>query len=190
MVRGGGGEGEAFWRFSLAFYARPGVAPALIALQDRDGRDVNVILYAVWLGVARGHAMSAADLAAAESAAAPLRDAVVAGLRGLRRGLRSHPDADVQALRRRIQALEIAAERAVQRRLVCSVRAAPHPNPLPAAAGRGRDPRQREGEGPARAFPDRLETAFANLALSLGPAAGSAEAETIRAAVAGFSRRV
>jgi uncharacterized protein (TIGR02444 family) len=164
MAAGLCGEGEAFWRFSLAFYARPGVAPALIALQDRDGLDVNAILYALWLGLARGHAMKAADLVTAESAAAPLRDAVVVELRGLRRRLRAHPDADVQALRRRVQALEIAAERAVQQRLAGSVR-------------------------PSAEAGDRVETAGANLALCLGVAAGSAEAETIRAALVGFSRR-
>jgi uncharacterized protein (TIGR02444 family) len=165
MATGGRGEGEAFWRFSLAFYARPGVAPALIALQDRDGLDVNVILYALWLGLARGHRMNAVDLAAAEAAAAPLREAVVAELRGLRRRLRAHSHPDVQALRRRVQALEIVAERAVQERLAGSV--APRP-----------------GGG------DRAGTAAANLALCLGPAAESAEAATIRAALAGFNRRV
>jgi len=36
--------GEAFWRFSLALYARPGVAEALVELQDRAGRDVNLQL--------------------------------------------------------------------------------------------------------------------------------------------------
>ena len=44
-------EDEAFWRFSLAFYERPGVADALIALQDCDGFDVNLVLFALWLGV-------------------------------------------------------------------------------------------------------------------------------------------
>jgi uncharacterized protein (TIGR02444 family) len=37
--------GAAFWRFSLALYARPGVAAALLGLQDRAGRDVNLVLY-------------------------------------------------------------------------------------------------------------------------------------------------
>jgi uncharacterized protein (TIGR02444 family) len=186
MAAGRAGEAEAFWRFSLAFYARPRVAPALIALQDRDGLDVNVILYALWLGLARGHAMDSADLAAADAVAAPLRDAVVVELRGLRRRLRGSPDRDVQTLRRRVQALEISAERAVQKRLADSV-PAPHPSPLSVAAGRGRDPRAAwEGEGRAQ----RLPTALANLALCLGAASGSAEAETIRAALAGFSRRV
>jgi uncharacterized protein (TIGR02444 family) len=161
----GSDEGEAFWRFSLAFYAQHGAAPALIALQDRDGLDVNVILYALWLGLVRGQAMDAADLAAAEAAAAPLRDAVVKELRGLRRRLRAHSDPDAQALRRRVQALEIAAERAVQDRLARSVT-------------------PRAGAG------DRAGTALANLALCLGAAAGSAEAAAIRAVLAGFSRRV
>ncbi|HKS89918.1 MAG TPA: TIGR02444 family protein, partial [Stellaceae bacterium] len=57
--------GEAFWRFSLALYARPGVAEALIALQDRAGRDVNLMLFALWFGAVRGRRLDAARLAAA-----------------------------------------------------------------------------------------------------------------------------
>lgn len=170
MATGGRGEADAFWRFSLAFYGRAGVAPALIALQDRDGLDVNVVLYALWLGLARGHAMAPADLAAASAAAAPLRETVVAELRALRRRLRAHPDPDVQALRQRVQALEISAERAVQERLAGSVIAL------------------RAASGPEEPAP-RLETALVNLSLCLGAAADSPEAETIRAALAAFSRR-
>ena len=44
-------DDEALWRFSLTFYARPGVSEALIALQDRAGFDVNLMLFALWLGV-------------------------------------------------------------------------------------------------------------------------------------------
>ena len=43
-----------FWRFSLALYARPGVAEALIALQDRAGLDVNLILFGLWVGTRHG----------------------------------------------------------------------------------------------------------------------------------------
>ena len=159
------GEGEAFWRFSLSFYARPGVAPALIALQDRAGRDVNLILYALWLGIARGCALDAAGLIAAEAAAAPLRDAVVAELRALRRRLRPDPDPDIQALRRRIQALEIAAERSVQYRLAGAL------PPCGEPAG------------------DRAAVAAANVAAYLGREAASAEADTLREAVSAFIRR-
>src|SRR6185437_14156316 len=85
------GEGEAFWRFSLAFYAQPGVAAALIELQDRSWRDVNAMLYGLWLGVVRGETMTAA------AAAAPPADAAVE-LRALRRRLRADPEPDIQAL--------------------------------------------------------------------------------------------
>lgn len=195
MATRGRGQGEAFWRFSLALYSRREVAAALITLQDRDGLDVNVILYALWLGLVRGQALNTADLAAAEAAIAPLGDAV-AELRGLRRRLRAHADPDIQALRRRVQALEIAAERAVQERLAGSIAVrnvvpAPHPGSRPAAAGRGRDPRAAgKGEGLAPESGKRLETATANLALCLGGAAGSPEAETIRRTLAAFTRRV
>jgi len=46
--------GGAFWRFSLDAYGRPGVAAACLDLQDRHGCDVNLILYALWLGRAGG----------------------------------------------------------------------------------------------------------------------------------------
>ena len=51
MMAGEPSDNEALWRFSLAFYARPGVSEALIGLQDRAGLDVNLVLFALWLGV-------------------------------------------------------------------------------------------------------------------------------------------
>src|SRR3546814_12211972 len=41
---------SGFWDWSLAAYARPGVAPACLALQDRPGLDVNLLLFAVRAG--------------------------------------------------------------------------------------------------------------------------------------------
>src|SRR5580704_13105531 len=122
-------SGEALWRFSLAFYARPGVAEALIALQDRAGCDVNVILFALWRGLVHGHRLDRAELAAAEAAVAPLRRAVIEPLRWLRRGLKADSDSDIQALRRRVAALELAAERRAQSRLAATI--------VEAAAGGG-----------------------------------------------------
>jgi uncharacterized protein (TIGR02444 family) len=159
--------GEAFWRFSLSFYAQPGVAPALIALQDRDGCDVNLILFALWMGIVRRRAVDAGGLAAAEAAGAGLRDSIVIELRRLRRRLRPDPDPAVQSLRRRIAALEIAAERLVQRRLA---------EAIPSLE----DPRA-EGEPEA--------AATGNLALVLGEAAASAEAAILRRAISCFVRR-
>src|SRR5882724_7777191 len=97
------------WRFSCAFYAQPGVSEALIALQDRAGLDVNLILFALWQGAYGRHRMSHAEVMAAERSAGPVRAAIVLPLRTLRRKLRSDRDADIQRLRERIKTLELAA---------------------------------------------------------------------------------
>ena len=168
-MRHPGGEddaaGEAFWRFSLALYARPGVADALIAIQDRAARDVNLILYGLWLGATRGHLLTTAELAALEAVIAPIADTAVAPLRRLRRQLKPHADPDLAVLRRRITALEIAAERRVQYRL------AAHLSDAAGAAG------------------DRVAAAQANLGLYLGDEAGSPEAGVLRHALSVLIRR-
>lgn len=139
-------EDEVFWRFSLAFYERPGVADALIALQDRDGFDVNLVLFALWLGVSGHGPLDGDALAAAELAAATLQSEIVEPLRSLRRKLRHHPDGDVQHLREGVKALEIAGEKLVQERLA-----------------------RLAGSKDAKTDPEsRRATAHANLALYLG----------------------
>ena len=52
----------SFWAFSLEFYARPGVAEACLALQDRHGLDVNILLLCCWLGWSGRGRLSPADL--------------------------------------------------------------------------------------------------------------------------------
>jgi uncharacterized protein (TIGR02444 family) len=167
LLTGGGDRGglrdNDLWNFSLHFYALPGVAPALIALQDRDGRDVNLILYALWLGLSGRGRLDAAALQVAASAIEPLRHGVVEPLRELRRRLKEHPDPEVQRLRERVKALELEGEETIQRRL----------------AGLA-------GRPSAAADPAAAES---NLALCLGPAAGSAEASVLRTALAAQARR-
>src|SRR5260221_10020181 len=90
--------GDAFWRFSLAVYARRGVATALIAIQDRAARDVNLILFGLWLGASQGRLLSAAELTGAEAAIAPIADAPVAPLRRLRGQLKAHGDCGLEGL--------------------------------------------------------------------------------------------
>ena len=53
------------WRYACTLYAAPGVAAACIRLQDEAGCDVNLLLLAAWLGVARRAALTRQDLAAA-----------------------------------------------------------------------------------------------------------------------------
>jgi uncharacterized protein (TIGR02444 family) len=157
-------SGEALWRFSLAFYARPAGAEALIALQDRGGCDVNLILFGLWRGLAHGHRLDNAELRVAEAAVAPLRRAVIEPLRRLRRALKTDNDPDIQALRRRIGTLELAAERRAQSRLAATI-------------------------GSSDTGDDRGAAAEANLALCLGGEAQSAEAEVLRRALGEFATR-
>jgi uncharacterized protein (TIGR02444 family) len=160
-----GSADAAFWRFSLAFYALPGVAGALIALQDRGGFDVNLILYGLWFGLAGSGRLDGDRLAVAERATERLRAEVVAPLRALRRRIEPCGEADLRRLRAAVARLELAAEKAVQRRLAA--------NAVPPARR-------------AAAIRCRAD-ARANLAFYLGPgAARSSEAAVIRRALAAF----
>lgn len=112
--------GEArFWDFSLAVYGRPGVAPACLALQDRHGLDVNLLLYCGWCG-GRGRRLDAGNIAALDDRVAAWRREVVLPLRGVRRWLKTQeaaPDADAQPLRDKVKRLELEAERIEQEML-------------------------------------------------------------------------
>lgn len=112
-----------FWDWSVAFYARPGVAEACLMLQDRGGHDVVLVLFALWLAE-RGARVDDGLAARALKVGEGWRDRVVAPLRTLRRQLKEGlaepphelaPEArqpsHVSALRARIKALELASER-------------------------------------------------------------------------------
>ncbi|WP_374447535.1 TIGR02444 family protein [Stella sp.] len=108
---------ESLWDFSMRVYGAPGVADWCLALQDGHGADVNVLLWAAWWGAA-GLALAATDLAAAEGATGAWRDQVVRPLRAVRRALRADIGAVTAeaavALRIRIKAVELEAERLQQ----------------------------------------------------------------------------
>jgi uncharacterized protein (TIGR02444 family) len=108
---------EEFWAFSLALYARPGVAAACLRLQDAHALDVNLLLLCCWLA-RRGCRLSAAELAAAEARAAPLRTRILDPLRAARRALKTMPLAGAAALYAQVKEAELAAEREEQRLLV------------------------------------------------------------------------
>ena len=157
---------QEFWRFSLVFYDYPGVAEALIALQDRAGANVNLILFALWLGISGRGSLAGGLLAAAAQTAGALGGEIVEPLRALRRKLRDHPDGDVQKLREAVKALELAGEKLIQQRLA---RLCPPP---------------RSSMPPS----DRVAAAGANLAFYLGPeGVRTSEAAVIRTALAAFA---
>ncbi|HEY3910698.1 MAG TPA: TIGR02444 family protein [Stellaceae bacterium] len=154
-----GSAGEELWRFALGYYALPGVAAALVALQDGQRLDVSLALFAVWHGISGRGRLDRQQLAAGDRAIHEIRSAVIEPLRALRRRLKSSVDPDIERLREAVRALEIEAEKAALHRLAAN----------PAAPDAEAD----------RAT--RMAAADANLALCLGPGAvRSAEAAVIR----------
>jgi uncharacterized protein (TIGR02444 family) len=105
------------WEFSLAFYARPGVAPACLDLQARLDADVNLLLAALWCGLNGRGRLMAADLAALAAAVATLQRDVVRPLRQARVALKPLAGSDpaLAALRAAIKRAELDAEREEQR---------------------------------------------------------------------------
>jgi uncharacterized protein (TIGR02444 family) len=108
---------HGLWSFSLDFYDRAGVATALIALQDEAGVNVNLVLFAIWLGLSGRGRLDKEGIGEAERAIGPISAEVIEPLRTLRRRLMMAPDTDVQRLRESIKAIEIDAERAALARL-------------------------------------------------------------------------
>jgi uncharacterized protein (TIGR02444 family) len=137
---------DALWRFSLAVYGRPGVPAACLALQDEDGKDVNLLLYCCWAGASGRGPLGLADIAAADAAIAPWRRGVVEALRAARRAIKADGAAETGALYKDAKAVELAAERIEQTRLAAL---AGPPNPCAPAA-------------------ERLAAALANLGLYIG----------------------
>lgn len=104
--------GDALWDFALRLYARPGVAPACLALQDEAGADVTLVLYLVWCGET-GRPLDVDAIAAANARLGPWRAAVVAPLRAARRAMKGGllPGIDTEGCRERVKAVELQAER-------------------------------------------------------------------------------
>src|SRR5215471_18051812 len=98
------------WIFSLAVYCAPGVSAACLDLQERRGADVNLVLYAAFVGASGRGRLDAAELAACRAATGPWSEAVVQPLRRVRRGLKGGvagvPGEPAAALRRAVQAAE------------------------------------------------------------------------------------
>ncbi|MDX1423550.1 MAG: TIGR02444 family protein, partial [Kiloniellales bacterium] len=154
-----------FWEFSLSLYGRPGVAEACLALQDRHGLDVNLLLYCCWAG-ARARRLDAADIVRLVAAVVDWQGAVVRPLRAARRhlkGLAGADDARLADLRSRVKGCELAAERIEQAMLV---------DALP--------PRAAETQPPVQQAAHQAECAAANLARYL-EVAGVAPAARDRA---------
>jgi len=106
-----------FWRFSLKFYAAPGVAPACITLQDEAGVDVNLLFFLLWNATV-GRTLTESEVKDLDSMIGAWRNTAVIPLRQIRRALKTPPamlTPDVaETFRNRIKAVELEAERLQQ----------------------------------------------------------------------------
>ena len=111
---------SAFWRFSLGYYARPGVAPACLELQESAGIDVNVLLYLLFLA-GQGRVATRDDVRRIDAAVRSWRDQVVRPLRTVRRALKNgierFEDKESERLRSNVKRIELDAERIEQQTL-------------------------------------------------------------------------
>lgn len=107
-----------FWTWAVKAYSGEGVAEACLSLQDDDGQNVPLLLWAAWHGAPLDQALAlkAADVARIWSGE------VIVPLRILRRRLKTAltegDEAQRLPLREKIKGLELAAERALMDQLV------------------------------------------------------------------------
>lgn len=104
-----------FWRFSLAVYGRAGVAEVVLALQERRGADVNVILFLLWR-TAAGHDVSDTLLSRIAAVSRDWQAAVIGPVRRARRAVKG-----MEGLYPRLKETELACEQAEQMALAALV---------------------------------------------------------------------
>lgn len=139
----------------MSLYAKPGVAPACLDVQERHGIDVNALLFCLWLGESGRGPVPREMLDAAFDAVEAWHAEVVRTLRPLRRKLKAGFDPIdgglVQGLRARIQKVEIDAEHVEQLALAASAAAQ-----APARAGISADERAAHAAQHAAAYFARI----------------------------------
>lgn len=105
---------ENFKRFALELYARDGVSPACLHLQDRFDLDVNLVLFAAYVGAVQRQSMTPAELEVVRRGVQDWHREVVRPLRAVRQRLRTGPtpapNDETARLRRKVQQAEIDAE--------------------------------------------------------------------------------
>jgi uncharacterized protein (TIGR02444 family) len=102
------------WDWAVRAYAAPGVEIACLDLQDAQGQNVPLLLWAAWCA-STGRRLDEDTLEAASDTTRVWQDAAIAPLRQVRRGLKTRiPDMDDgarEAVRAQVKAIELAAER-------------------------------------------------------------------------------
>jgi uncharacterized protein (TIGR02444 family) len=103
-----------FWTWALEAYGKPGAAQACLDLQDQHGQSVPYLLWAAW-AAQEGRALDRRALEAGAEIAARWEATAVGPLRAARRAMKQPApgiaEAEREALRAKIKALELQAER-------------------------------------------------------------------------------
>lgn len=104
----------SLWDWSLRAWAVDGVQTAALDLQDAQNQNLPLLLWAAWCA-RTGRTLEADDIEAACDTARVWQDTAVAPLRAIRRQLKGRvpdfADADREALRAQVKAIELDAER-------------------------------------------------------------------------------
>jgi uncharacterized protein (TIGR02444 family) len=110
-------SGSSFWNFSLKLYAEQAVANVCLSLQDHFDADVNVVLFMLW-SAARGRRLNLEEIDDTIDLVKPWQTQVIRPLRLARRSLKTPPSdwplQETEALRQRVKADELEAERLQQ----------------------------------------------------------------------------
>lgn len=124
------------WDWAVRAWGADGVSDACLHLQDAAGQNVPLLLWAAW-AARTGRAPDADTLEAACDIARAWQEAAIAPLREVRRALKGRnpdlDDADREAVRAQVKAVELEAER----RLLAALEAltpAPEGAPRPVLA--------------------------------------------------------
>lgn len=99
------------WDFSLVVYGSDGVADECLAQQERLKLDVNLLLFAAYMGAVDGVRLEVADVVAANALVADWQANVVRQLRQARHALKG---SGAEALRAQVKASELEAEKIEQ----------------------------------------------------------------------------
>lgn len=116
----------SFWAFSLALYRRPGVAEACLALQDRFGADVTLLLLGFWRARRGFPGWADGELDRIAVAVAPV-NAVLQPFRQARRALKAlqADEPAAVALYEQAKVLELQVEQVAQAWAVAASRISP-----------------------------------------------------------------
>ena len=122
-------DSDTFWRFSVQFYAMPGVESDCLRLQDEGGLNVNLALWCCWRAL-EGEKLDREDIRAALEHIGEWNETVSTPLSALRRRVKDElgggpSEALPHGLYQRLKTAELEAERVEQALLCRSVRNPP-----------------------------------------------------------------